>query len=279
MYNLRYHIASLVGVFLALALGLVLGGLVVRQGTVERQRTALVEGLQTQFAQIRDDNQRITAENEGLQAFSSEMADAWIAGRLDGMTIVVVMAAGQDDEARDCVKIIESAGGTAVVATVLEPGLALQTDAVRSVLASADAPADDLRSVASALAAEWGFAVRNRPYTAALSEAGVLRIEGLELGTAVSGLVDIAAFEERADEAGIAIATAFGRYSPAIGAQTAKSKADVVNVARQVKLSTLDHLETAAGRYTLVALLSGAKKGAYGNAPDATALFPGLPSR
>ena len=31
MYNLRYHIASLAGVFLALALGLILGGLVVSQ--------------------------------------------------------------------------------------------------------------------------------------------------------------------------------------------------------------------------------------------------------
>ena len=49
MYNIRYHIASLVAVFLALALGLVLGGLVVRQGGFDKQqkrhRRGTAEGL------------------------------------------------------------------------------------------------------------------------------------------------------------------------------------------------------------------------------------------
>ena len=36
MYNLRYHIASLVAVFLALAVGLLLGTVVVERGELDR---------------------------------------------------------------------------------------------------------------------------------------------------------------------------------------------------------------------------------------------------
>ena len=90
MFNIRYHIASLVGVFLTLALGLMLGGLVVQQGAVERQQSALVDGLRKEFAQIREDNQSLTAENEALAGFSGQLTDAWAAERLDGQTVLVV---------------------------------------------------------------------------------------------------------------------------------------------------------------------------------------------
>ena len=56
MYNLRYHIASLVAVFLALAIGIVLGGLVVRQGVFDTQQRALVSSLQSEFNSIKKQN-------------------------------------------------------------------------------------------------------------------------------------------------------------------------------------------------------------------------------
>ena len=48
MYNVRYHIASLVSVFLALALGLVLGGLIVDK-TPATSQSSLVTGLKQEF--------------------------------------------------------------------------------------------------------------------------------------------------------------------------------------------------------------------------------------
>lgn len=279
MFNIRYHIASLVGVFLALALGLVLGGLVVQQGTVERQQSALVDGLRKEFAQIREDNQRLSDENEALSGFSDQLTSDWTAGRLDGATILVVAANGQDADVRTTVRAIEGAGGVAAVATILAPRLGIETDEVRSLLSSASIEAGDMESVASSLAAEFGFALQKRPLVRALGEVGVLEVEGLSAGTAVAGVVDLAAVDGVADEAGIALAVAYDRIGAAVAASSADSDNDVSELADASNLATLDHLGTPPGRYSLIALLTGAQKGHYGTGEQATALFPAPPGR
>ena len=115
MYNLRYHIASLVGVFLALALGLVLGGLVVQRGTVDRQQGALVEGLRNEFATLRAENKLLTEQNQILSGFSQDMTREWIADRLVGKNVLVLAHAGRTDGLGAATEAIRSAGGTPVV--------------------------------------------------------------------------------------------------------------------------------------------------------------------
>ena len=278
MFNIRYHIASLVGVFLALALGLMLGGLVVQQGTVERQQSALVDGLRKEFAQIREDNQSLTAENEALAGFSGQLTDAWAAERLDGQTVLVVAAAGQEEQVRAVTRAVEGAGGAVAVATILEPGLAIETSDVRSVLASAGMEPVELESVAASLAAELGFALQERPLVGMLGEAGVLRVEGLSAGTAATGLVDLAAFEGEADSAGIALSLAYDRIGSAIAVSPGDPGSDLARVADASDLAAIDHLETPLGRFSLIALLTGAPKGYYGTGERASALFPALPT-
>ena len=278
MFNIRYHIASLVGVFLALALGLMLGGLVVQQGTVERQQSALVDGLRKEFAQIREDNQSLTAENEALAGFSGQLTDAWAADRLDGQTILVVAAAGQEEDVRAVTRAIEGAGGAVAVATILEPGLAMETPDVQSALTSAGMEPAELESVTASLAAELGFALQERPLVRTLSEAGVLRVEGLSAGTAAAGLVDLAAFEGEADSAGIALALAYDRIGSAVAVSPGEDDSDMARVADASDLAAIDHLETPLGRFSLVALLTGSPKGYYGTGERASALFPQLPT-
>lgn len=278
MFNIRYHIASLVGVFLALALGLMLGGLVVQQGTVERQQSALVDGLRKEFAQIREDNQSLTDENEALGGFAGQMTDAWAAERLDGQTVLVVAAAGQDEDVRAVARAVEGAGGNVAVATILEPGLAIETADVRSALASAGAEPVELESVVASLAAELGFALQERPLVRTLGEAGVLRVEGMSAGTAAAGLVDLAAFEGEADSAGIALALAFDRIGSAVAVSPGDTDSDLARVADASDLAAIDHLDSPLGRYSLVALLTGASKGYYGTGERASARFPAIPA-
>lgn len=278
MFNIRYHIASLVGVFLALALGLMLGGLVVQQGTVERQQSALVDGLRKEFAQIREDNQSLTEENEALGGFAGQMTDVWAAERLDGQTVLVVAAAGQEEDVRAVTRAVEGAGGSVAVGTILEPGLALETTDVRSALASAGMDPVELESVAASLAAELGFALQERPLVKTLGEAGVLRVEGLSAGTATAGLVDLAAFEGEADSAGIALALAFDRIGSAVAVSPGDADSDLARVADASDLAAIDHMDTPLGRYSLVALLTGAPKGYYGTGERASARFPAIPT-
>lgn len=274
MYNLRYHIASLVSVFLALSLGLVLGGLAVGQGAVDRQEGALVEGLQNEFSQLRDENRTLTAENATFEAFTKQTVDAWAVDRLKGRSVIVLSAAGNNDGIVDTRNTVEAAGGTVAVVTMLKPRFGLDDEQVRSQITSAATTDDAETSVVSSLAAEWAGPAP-RPMTDLLVDAGVLRVEGLPDKAGVYGLVTIAAREGKVDPLGIALARAFSAPGTfALGAETPASRTGVAAAAADADLSGLDTLGTQIGRYTLISLLSGGEPGYYGTGEGVDGAFP-----
>ncbi len=173
MYNLRYHIASLVSVFLALALGLVLGGLIVERSGVSKQPKAIVESLRKEFADLRDENTTLTDENEQLASLSGGFVDVWSEGRLAERSIVVVSNAGRGDGLSAARQAIVEAGGRAVVVTLLKPRFGLDDEELAaSVTSLAPDPEQADQSLAAALAAEWYAPAQERPVTAALVDAG-----------------------------------------------------------------------------------------------------------
>lgn len=281
MYNLRYHIASLVAVFLALALGLVLGGLVVQRGAVSRQQTALVEGLQDEFASLRDSNEALKAENEILRAFADDMSVAWAEDRLVGKNVIVLASTGRNDGVTAATEAIESAGGNPIVITVNGGDLSLRDSNTRSAVASgSEFSAELLASVATSLAAEWSQPTRQRPTTQALVEAGALSVDGLDPGMAAYALIDVAADGGDPDEAGLVIAQVFAaRKGFAAAAESVSVKTGVAHAGAARGLAAFDTLGTAVGRYTLVALATGAKPGYYGLGETAIGPYPDLPEK
>jgi len=281
MYNLRYHIASLVGVFLALALGLVLGGLVVQRGTVDRQQGALVKGLRSEFTTLRAENKALTAENAILNDFSADMSGAWIADRLVGKNVLVFAHAGRTDGLRATTEAIQAAGGTPITVTVADVDFGLKDAAVRSSLASATEFSPDLvASVATSLASEWAEPTRERPVTQQLVSAGVLTTEGFDPGMAAFAMVDVASTNGKTDSGSLALAAAFAKQDRvAVVAETPGSKSDAAVLAADRKLSAFNTLGTATGSYTLIALLTGAEPGFYGIGEGVDAVYPPLPAQ
>jgi len=281
MYNLRYHIASLVGVFLALALGLVLGGLVVQRGTLDRQQGSLVAGLQREFQTLRTDNEELTSENEVLSEFSAMLTDQWIADRLVGKNYIVLTGSGRSDGLQAATSAIDAAGGTPIIVTISRPGLPLDSATSRSLFGSPTAESADVTaSIVASLAVEWAGPTTQRPLTDALVEAGALTVEGLEPGMATVGLVNLASVGGRPDPFALALALEFDARedAAAIGAEGASLTSGVAAASAERDMSAIDTLGTSVGRYSIVALFSGAERGFYGLAPDAAAAFPAPPA-
>lgn len=279
MYNLRYHIASLVSVFLALAIGLVLGGLAVGRGALDRQEGALVEGLQKEFAQLRDENRVLATENDQLEGFASRAIGGWVVDRLTDRTVVVLAAAGRSDGVVDAREALRSAGAKVAVITLLKPGFGLEDDSIASELATLAATENPRASIATSLAAEWATA-GPRPVTQRLVEAGVLRVQGLPEDTAASALVVVAAEDGEPDKTGLSIAQSFATpLTIAVGAETPAARTGVAAAAAEAGLSALDTLGTPVGDYTLIALLSGAEPGYYGTADGADGEYPDVKMR
>jgi len=266
------------GPFLALALGLVLGGLIVQRGTFSAQPAALVDALRKEFSDLRDENGKLTTENEQLSALTGDMVDAWATDRLTGRTIVIVTNRGRADGLAAAQAAVEDAGGTAAVATILAPDLGLEGDETSSRVASlAPDPERPLESIAASLAIEWFGPPEQRVLTEALVDEGLLSISGLEDDTQAAGLVDIAAADDRPDLAGLALAVAAKEaLSPSVAAETPTAKTGVAAAGAEQEVAAFDTLGTEVGRYTLITLLSELSTGYYGTAATADALFPPL---
>jgi hypothetical protein len=276
VYNLRYHIASLVSVFLALALGLVLGGLIVERSGIDAQPRVIVESLRKEFTALRTENAELSDENEQLQALSAEFIDAWGKDKLAGQTLVIVTNAGRESGLSSAREAIQTAGGEVVLVTIREPGFGLTDDATRAEVESlAPDPVRPLESIATSLAAEWFQPVDERPLTDAMVEAGAITVVGPKEPSVATGLLDLAAPNGKTDPAGIALASAAQSAGvKAVGGQTQNRDTGVAAAAVELGMSGFDTLGSELGRYTLVALFSGADTGYYGVASGADALFP-----
>ncbi|HEU4900995.1 MAG TPA: copper transporter, partial [Actinomycetota bacterium] len=110
MISLRYHIVSLVAVFLALALGIVVGSTVLQEGTVSVLR-ATSEQVRQQSERNSRENVALKQEISRLQSFGTTVLPELVQDRLKGRSVVLVDTDKVDSGMRDAVrKVLEDAG-------------------------------------------------------------------------------------------------------------------------------------------------------------------------
>jgi len=108
--SLRYHIVSLVAVFLALALGIVVGSTVLQEGTVSVLR-ATSERVRSESERNSRENVALKQEQARLQSFGAAVLPELVQGRLKGRSVVLVDTDKVDSGMRDAVrKVLEDAG-------------------------------------------------------------------------------------------------------------------------------------------------------------------------
>jgi hypothetical protein len=277
MYNLRYHITSLVAIFLALTVGLLLGGVVVERGTLQGQKTTLVDSLKKSYEGLSADQRLLKAENDAFATFSDQAVPRVVSGALEGRTIVVLTDPTSGDVVSEVTKAVREAGGRAAVITFTAPGLGLSVPAVAESLASlvgTAGPAAET-SVSTALVAEWTTPDSARSLTAALVKAGAIRVDGLAADMVVDGAVSASVWDTKPDEAALRLTksiTGPDRYGA--GVETTKRAAGLATAAVAAGLSAVDDIDRPIGRVSLVWILAGKTAGHYGLGKGADAAFP-----
>jgi hypothetical protein len=128
--NLRYHIVSLVAVFLALALGMVVGGTVLNEGTGRAQR-AFSELLRKTSQQTQAENSDLKDQAKHYKAFGEQVLPQLAHDKLKGRDVVLIDTDRVDDGTRGAITdAVQAAGGS------VEGRLTFSSD--RLGLASAD---------------------------------------------------------------------------------------------------------------------------------------------
>ena len=165
MISFRYHLVSIVSVFLALALGVLVGTTVVNQGIVNdlRRRTNdAVKNADTLRDQIADLKAQVNAAN----SFQNIVMPMLIKGQLTGAEVLVMTQ--QDVSASDVDGIrraLVDAGASVVAEIVVTNRMALADDRSRADLAQALGTADgsDPNQMAHAAASAVAARLANGP--------------------------------------------------------------------------------------------------------------------
>lgn len=123
MIDFRYHLVSLISVFIALAIGIVLGAGPLRESLGD-QLAEQVEQLRTEKDDLRAANEELTADRDQLTGYVEASAPQLLEGTLDGTTIALVT---EHDSSRTEVEAVEAniatAGGTVGPRITLQPML------------------------------------------------------------------------------------------------------------------------------------------------------------
>ncbi len=117
MISMRYHIVSLAAVFLALALGIVLGA--------TKISSPLLTGLQSDNAALTSQQDDLSTENRDLanrvtadEKFAGSVAPLAVRGTLPDAKVVVITTAGADPADRDAVLSLLKRSGATVTAQI-----------------------------------------------------------------------------------------------------------------------------------------------------------------
>ena len=279
MYNLRYHIASLVAVFLALAVGLVLGTVVAESGLLKSQIKTTVAGLQRSYDDLRTQVKEMKTSNDALTSFASETGPQISRDALVGRTVLIVADPDSGPAVTSASAAIRAAGGQVAVATFTGVGLSVgepgpSRTAVLRALDSTDT-SQITTQVVDALAREWTTAGDPRVVTQALISSGGLRLSGLSSGTSVGGVAATLAFGTSADPTAVVLLRAFRNSAvPRVGVEVTTRPTGAAQAAVAAGFSGVDDVDSPLGQVSLVWVLAQRANGSYGVAPTADQPYP-----
>lgn len=179
MINLRYHIVSLVAVFLALGMGIVMGSTVIDRVTVDALNNKL-DDVRKSINGIRDENNRLRGQVGLGQQFAESTRDDLLRGHLRGVPVMIVGVSGVDRKPVDALRQALVTAQATVEGTVwFTPKMRLANDNdVRALATALDLPVDrpDVvrrQALAKVVTARDPAATDNGPM-AALGAAGFL---------------------------------------------------------------------------------------------------------
>ena len=117
MINFRFHLVSLTAIFLALGIGIAVGATVVDRATVDFLETRL-EGVEQRLDDTDTENDRLRRDLGTWSAFADEARDEAVAGRLDGVPVMVLAVQGIDRRPVDDLRQTLTAANAGLQGTV-----------------------------------------------------------------------------------------------------------------------------------------------------------------
>jgi len=280
MFDLRYHVASLAAVFLALVIGILVGVGISDRGYVDRAQRGLLEQriakLQSDLSDARQHADNLSAQQRATQAFVTDTYPELMANRLRGKSIALVFLGPVDAQIRASLEQALADAAASGWVRVRALRLPLDIRQIDKTLAGEPALARyvggaRLPALGKRLAEEFALGGR-APLWTTLAEQIVAERTGSERRPA-DGVVVVRTAGKQYDGTASFLA---GFYSgliaapvPVVGVETTNASQSAVTSFQRNGISSVDDVDEEIGRFALTLLLDGAKAGHYGVKPSA----------
>lgn len=309
MISLRQHAISLAAVFLALAVGVVLGSGLLSNAMVSGLRDES-RNLHGQINTLNDQKNQLNQKLGSANAFDAQMAGRMVHDALNGKSVVIFRAPDAKDDDVDAVsKIIGQAGGavTGTVSLTQEFVDANSAEKLRSVVNSSILPAGaqlstklvdqgsqagDLLGIALLINRDPAVPPVDDPQRdtvlASLRDTGFIAYGSQHVGAAnAAAVITGGALAQDAGNQGVSVARFAAGLAPhgsgvlLAGRDGSSAGTAAIAVARADNavtsaVSTVDDVEAESGRITVVLgladLVNGGRTGQYGTGRGATGL-------
>jgi hypothetical protein len=279
VFDLRYHVASLTAVFLALVIGILVGVGVSGRGFVtDAERTNFNNRLAALDAQLEEEQLRaddLERRQDAAQEFVESAYPVLAAGRLDDVDVAVLVIGSYDATVDAVQRAIDDAGGD--VSRIRAVTVPMPMDEVQGALRSRSAfggyvGEDEVDNLGRDLGHELVDG-GDTPLWDLLTADLVGQREGSSLSEADAVVVVRQAEPQQRETARFLAGLYRGLASagvPAVGVEGARPDESPIPVFSQAGLSTVDGVDTPLGRLALILLLAGSERGDFGVAETAT---------
>ena len=279
MFDLRYHVASLAAVFVALVIGIFVGvGLSGRGFVNDAERKnfeARIDELQADRDSAEAAAKSAARRGDALDAFADTTYTSLVRRRLAGTKVGVVFVGSADQGLAGTIRrTVADAGGRVVRMRALR--VPLDPEAVDQALRG-DAETRDLAGVdrRTRLGNVIAKELIQGGQTPVLDRLSSLLVEE-QLGLSKAPVDAVVVARPTRPQQGETEDFLSGLYSglaaanvPSVGVDESNARPSAVPPFRAAGLATVDAIDTAVGQVALVFLLEGARPGSYGLGQDA----------
>jgi len=291
MIDLRYHIATIIALFLALAVGILIGSTIVGDDLLVEQQKNAIDRLEEQFLSLREQEKVLTEANifqttmlANYENYNQALLPVLVKDRLKGMNVAVVVSGGSDIPA-GMLNSLSIAGATIVSKTVVLEEAILKNAELQSELIDYYQlePGSDADTLRYQIAASVAAVINNQAedgVVAFLQDNGLVKFSGtndipVQALILVGGTEDSNMFLASSFDQGL-ITHCLEKDLKVFGVETSQTAFSYMEEYQKNNISTVDNIDLSLGQIALVYAMEG-EPGNYGIKPTAKRFMPSVP--
>lgn len=283
----KYHIASLVAVFLALGIGILIGSTLLGNDALIDYQKQVTDRLESQLQSLRETNETIQARANTLETdsnmhkqFEKQVLPVLAAGKLAGKNYALVEL-NNFGSPPEVAGVIKAAGGNVISVTSVN-AIGDEQKTIEALQQELGWPVNTSNELYKRLAVEIANNINTGENTVVIGhlvEKELLKTSG-QYGSPVDGIIIVGGSYNdinRNMQIDISLIDYFNELNiPVVGVEETDVTFSSMKEYQRKHISTVDNIDTVPGQLAMVLALGG-QPGHYGIKSTAQRLLPDLP--